>query len=94
MLDCYFLFSLDKREGIRLFSCLSDFFFRCFYAIIFDILSERCIEKDWFLTDYSELTSEVVDVVVLEVDSVKSDGAFLGQIEPLEKLDNSTLSAP
>ncbi len=94
VLDRYFLFALNKREGIRLFCGVSNFFFGCLDAIIFYIFSKRCVEKDWFLTDYSELASEVVDVVVLEVHSVKSDGPFLGEIEPLEKLHNCAFPAP
>ena len=84
-----FLPTFNKGKGIGFGSCISDFLFGSISFVISDILSKRCVKEDWFLTDNTKSTSEIVNIKIFDVDTVDSNLALGGKIESLQKLDDS-----
>lgn len=76
---------VDKAQGLGFPCCLSDLLSRGI-DIVFDVASYCTWKQAWLLIDGSKVRSEVVNVVVIDIDAVDDDLPFR-IIEPLKKLN-------
>ena len=74
---------LFLRIEVGLISCIHNFLTSCSFKVVLNILSNCAVEKCRFLTDHPQTCSQVMNVIILEVDAIKSNLTFIRIIESL-----------
>ena len=74
---------LFLRIEVGLISCIHNFLTSCSFKIVLNILSNSAVEKCRLLTDHTQTCSQVMNVIILEVDSIKSNLTFIRIIKSL-----------
>lgn len=54
--------------------------------VVLDIVADGVVEKSWLLADYSKGTSEVMDIIIFDIDAVDQYFPSCHIVEPLQQL--------
>jgi hypothetical protein len=80
------------RIKVRLISSSHDLLLSGLVPVVFYVVTNSLVKKNWFLTDHSEARPQVVNVVVLNVNVINDDLSSLWIIESLQQLLNGWFS--
>lgn len=87
----WILFFHNKIISMCLFGSLNHLLI-CSFHIIFDILSEGCVEKYWLLTHNAKLRSEKVNIIIFNIYAINFNGSWLWFIKSKQKWHNCRFS--
>ena len=79
---------LDEGERVGFGCGHTNVIHCCVCFVVLDVLEETGVEEDRLLGDKAKETTKVMDVEVLDVDSVKENLSFIRVIESEQHLDN------
>ena len=82
-LGFYFFNYIIFRVEIRFICCCNDFFFGYISLVIFDVLSNSIIEKDRFLTHNSQTGSQMMNIIIFDILSIKNYFSLIWIIKSL-----------
>jgi hypothetical protein len=80
-------------DEVSIDSSISDLGNSGSFHIVSDVPSNAFIEENRFLTDYSERSPEVLQIIVLDVVSLHQDRAFRGPVETLKQRSHCRFAA-
>ena len=59
-----------------------------FESVIFDVFAYSFIEECGLLTDHTKASSQMMYIVILNVDTINDDLSFINIVKPLKQLMN------
>lgn len=76
------------RVEVGLVGCPPDILKSGIVDVILDIIADRVVEKSGLLADYSKGASEMMDIIIFDIDTVDQYFPSCYIVEPLQQLVN------
>lgn len=89
----HFLHLLHLWIEVRVISSTDDVLTSDIWLVILNIIGNGVIEEDGLLTDHSQRTTQVVDIIVLDIDTIQQYLSCDWIIETLQELMDGRFTA-